>query len=98
MVARPGSSPYLSKEALLFLSTSELTDLIDRTIDAQPFLGTLSADPTSRGLFTALGLLGQGVTPATRTLRPMRMSCVPSIPQLRRQSEAIRNPCRGNSC
>jgi len=70
MVSRPGSSPYLSKEGLLFLSKPELTDLMNRTIDAQPFLGTLSADPTSRGLFTALGLLGQGVTHGDANLTP----------------------------
>ncbi len=62
MVSRPGSSPYLQKEGLLFLSTPELMRLMNRIIDAQPFLGTLSADPTARGLFSALGLLGQGVT------------------------------------
>ena len=70
MVSQPGSSPYLSKEALLFLSTPELTDLMNRTIDAQPFLGTLSADPTSRGLFSALGLMGQGVTHGDANLAP----------------------------
>ena len=60
MVSRPGSSPYLSKEGLLFLSTPELTDLMNRTIDAQPFLGTLSADPTSRGLFYRAGTARAG--------------------------------------
>ncbi len=70
MVSRPGSSPYLSKEGLLFLSTPELTDLMNRTIDAQPFLGTLSANPTSRGLFSALGLLGEGVTHSDANLAP----------------------------
>ena len=70
MVSRPGSSPYLSKEGLLFLATPELTNLMNRTIDAQPFLGTLSADPTSRGLFSALGLLGQGVTHGDADLAP----------------------------
>jgi len=70
MVSQPGSSPYLTKEGLLFLSKSDLTNLLNRTIDAQPFLGTLSADPTSRGLFTALGLLGQGVTHADANLAP----------------------------
>jgi uncharacterized protein len=70
MVSRPGSSPYLSKEGLLFLSAPELTDLMNHTIDAQPFLGTLSADPTSRGLFSALGLLGQGVTHGDADLAP----------------------------
>ena len=51
MVRRPDASPYFRKEGLLFLSKPELTDLLNRTIDAQPFLGTLSADPTARGLF-----------------------------------------------
>ena len=72
MVSRPGSSPYLEKEGLLFLSTTDLTTLLNRTIDAQPFLGTLSADPTSRGLFSALGLLGQGVTHDNTDLAPYR--------------------------
>ena len=70
MVSQPGSSPYLLREGLLFLATPELTNLLDRTIDAQPFLGTLSADPTSRGLFSALGLLGQGVTHGDADLAP----------------------------
>ena len=70
MVSQPGSSPYLAKEGLLFLSTPDLTNLLNRTIDAQPFLGTLSADPTSRGLFSALGLLGQGVTHGDADLAP----------------------------
>ncbi|MGH7189602.1 MAG: MMPL family transporter, partial [Acetobacteraceae bacterium] len=62
MVSRPGSSPYFSKEGLLFLSTSDLARLLNRIVDAQPFLGKLAQDPTARGLFSALGLLGQGVT------------------------------------
>jgi hopanoid biosynthesis associated RND transporter like protein HpnN len=72
MVSRPDASPYLQKEGLLFLSTPELTSLLNRTIDAQPFLGTLSADPTARGLFSALGLLGQGVTHGDADLAPYR--------------------------
>ncbi|MGH7056347.1 MAG: MMPL family transporter [Acetobacteraceae bacterium] len=62
MVSRPGSSPYFSKEGLLFLSTNDLARLLNRIVDAQPFLGKLAQDPTARGLFSALGLLGQGVT------------------------------------
>ena len=54
MVRRPEASPYFRKEGLLLLSTTKLTDLLDRTIDAQPFLGKLAADPTARGLFSAL--------------------------------------------
>lgn len=70
MVSRPGASPYLAKEGLLFLSLKDLTRVLDRIIDAQPFLGTLSQDPTARGLFSALGLLGQGVTHAGADLAP----------------------------
>ena len=38
-----------------------LQGLLDQTIDAQPFLGQLAADPSARGLFAALSLLGMGV-------------------------------------
>jgi uncharacterized protein len=72
MVSRPGSSPYLAREGLLFLSTQDLTSLLNRIVDAQPFLGKLAADPTSRGLFSALGLLGQGVTHGGADLAPYR--------------------------
>jgi uncharacterized protein len=69
-VRRPDASPFLRKEGLLFLDTKQLTDLMDRTIDAQPFLGQLVADPTARGLFSALSLLGMGVTKGDVDLGP----------------------------
>ena len=70
MVRRPDASPYLRREGLLLLPTDQLTDLLNRTIDAQPFLGKLAADPTARGLFSALSLLGQGVTHDDADLTP----------------------------
>ncbi len=60
-VTRPDASPYFSANAFLFLSQDELSALLDRTIDAQPFLGQLVADPSARGLFAALSLIGVGV-------------------------------------
>jgi hopanoid biosynthesis associated RND transporter like protein HpnN len=60
-VRRPDSNPYLQREGLLFLDTQQLTDLLNQTISAQPFLGQLAADPSARGLFAALGLLAVGV-------------------------------------
>jgi hopanoid biosynthesis associated RND transporter like protein HpnN len=69
-VRRPDDSPYLRQEGLLLLSTGQLTDLLNRTIDAQPFLGELAADPTARGLFSALSLLGKGVTHDHADLTP----------------------------
>src|SRR5689334_19813492 len=69
-VRRPDSNPYLEKEGLLFLSTKDLSSLMDQTIDAQPFLGQLVADPSARGLFSALSLLGMGVTHGDADLSP----------------------------
>ena len=44
---------------------------MDRTIDAQPFLGQLAADPSARGLFAALTLLGMGVERGEAALGPI---------------------------
>jgi uncharacterized protein len=69
-VRRPDASPYFDKNGLLFLDLPQLTAVMDRTIDAQPFLGQLVADPTARGLFSALALLGVGVAKAGTDLTP----------------------------
>ncbi len=68
-VRRPDSSPYFDTNGLLFLSTAELGPLMDRTIDAQPFLGQLVADPSARGLFAALSLIGIGIEHGQADLR-----------------------------
>ncbi len=67
---RPDSSPYFNRNGLLFLDTKTLGDLLDRTIDAQPFLGQLVADPSARGLFAALSLLAVGVQHGQGNLAP----------------------------
>jgi hopanoid biosynthesis associated RND transporter like protein HpnN len=69
-VRRPDASPFLEKEGLLFLNLKQLSTLMDQTIDAQPFLGQLVADPSARGLFSALSLLGMGVTQGDADLSP----------------------------
>jgi hopanoid biosynthesis associated RND transporter like protein HpnN len=61
-VRRPDSSPFLSREGLLFLDTPRLEAVLDRIIDTQPFLGELAADQSARGLFAVLSLLGRGAT------------------------------------
>ncbi len=48
---RPDSSPFLSQEGLLFLDTPRLEAVLERIIEAQPFLGALAADHSARGLF-----------------------------------------------
>ena len=69
-VRRPDALPFFHKEGFLFLEPKQLTALMDQTIDAQPFLGQLVADPSIRGLFAALSLLGMGVTRGEADLTP----------------------------
>jgi uncharacterized protein len=69
-VRRPDASPFFEKNGLLFLDLPQLTAIMDRTIDAQPFLGQLVADPTARGLFSALALMGVGVSRGEADLKP----------------------------
>ena len=60
-VRRPDASPFFDRNGLLFLDKKDLEHLLNQTIDAQPFIGQLVADPSARGLFSALSLVGMGV-------------------------------------
>ena len=73
-VRRPDASPFLRQEGLLFLDRGKLETMLDRVIDAQPFLGELAKDPSARGLFAALSLLGQGVEQQRADLSAYRVS------------------------
>jgi len=61
-VRLPDDSPFLENHGLLFLDKPVLGSLLDSIVAAQPFLGTLSADPSARGIFSALGLMGEGLS------------------------------------
>jgi len=69
-VRQPDVSPYLERNGLMFLSRPELSALLDQTIDAQPFLGQLAADPSLRGLLSALSLISEGVQAGQANLTP----------------------------
>ncbi len=69
-VRRPDALPFFQKEGFLFLEPKQLAALMDQTIDAQPFLGQLVADPSIRGLFAALSLLGMGAARGEADLTP----------------------------
>ncbi len=71
-VRRPDASPYFDKQGLLFLDKPALEKVLEHTIDAQPFLGQLAADPSARGLFASLALLGLGVTQDQADLGPYK--------------------------
>jgi hopanoid biosynthesis associated RND transporter like protein HpnN len=69
-VRRPDASPFLERNALLFLDVEPLQELLDKTIDAQPFLGYLAEDPSLRGLVQALSLIAEGVKRKQANLTP----------------------------
>lgn len=73
-IRRPDALPWLHREGLLFLAPDRLADLLDRTVDAQPFLGRLAADPSARGLFGAFSLLAVGVEQGGMNLDPYQVA------------------------
>jgi hypothetical protein len=59
-VRQPDTNSYFQRDGLLFLSVAQVQDFADHLIAAQPFLGTLAADPSIRGVLGAVDLLAQG--------------------------------------
>ncbi len=66
----PEALPFYSREGLLFLPEPKLRALLDNLITAQPLLGQLVADPTGRGLFSALSLMALGLAHGGVDLTP----------------------------
>jgi hypothetical protein len=60
-IRRPDALPYLRQNAFLLVDQATLQSVLDSTVDAQPFLGQLVADPSLRGLAAALGLVVEGI-------------------------------------
>jgi hopanoid biosynthesis associated RND transporter like protein HpnN len=66
----PAGSAFYAQNGLLLLPIKQLGQLLNSIIAAQPFLGGLAADPSSRGLFTGIGLIAQGVQQGQADLGP----------------------------
>lgn len=58
---RPDGGAFFQRYGLLFLPASEVRKIADAVIEAQPFIGALSTDPSLRGLFDVLSLAMLGV-------------------------------------
>jgi hopanoid biosynthesis associated RND transporter like protein HpnN len=58
---RPDGGPFFQRYGLLFLPTEQVQKIANAVIEAQPFIGSLSQDPSLRGLFDVLSLAMQGV-------------------------------------
>jgi hopanoid biosynthesis associated RND transporter like protein HpnN len=66
----PAGLDFYNHEGLLLLPVPDLARLLNSIVAAQPFLGELAADPSSRGLFNGLGLIAQGVQAGQANLTP----------------------------
>jgi len=53
-VRQPTGGEFFKRNGILYSSVGELQTLSNKLIDAQPLLGTLSVDPSARGLFRLL--------------------------------------------
>ncbi len=66
----PAGNDFYARNGLLLLPVPQLAKLLNGIVAAQPFLGQLAADPSSRGLFTGLALIAQGVQMGQADLTP----------------------------
>ena len=75
-VQRPDGGDFFAREGLLFGSPDEVGRSTAALIEAQPLLGPLAADPSLRGVTTALGTVLDGVAAGSAKLdridRPMQ--------------------------
>jgi len=60
-VSRPDGGPFFDKNGLMLLPVADVQNLADSMIKAQPFIGSIAADPSLRGLADTLSLALQGV-------------------------------------
>ena len=60
-VRRADGGPFFDRYGLLFLDTKYLEKVSQSIIKAQPFIASLAADPSLRGLFNVLSLAMEGI-------------------------------------
>ncbi|QJU57520.1 MMPL family transporter [Sphingomonas sp. AP4-R1] len=61
-VARPDGGAFFQKEGLLFGSREDVSRTTAALVDAQPLLGPLAADPSLRGVASAIGTVAEGAS------------------------------------
>ena len=89
LVFSPETHPFFLRSGLLYLGLDDLTGLADDLADSQPFLSTLAADPSLRGL---AGVLKDALDGAENYDQARRIASV-----LNRISEAAAATAEGKS-
>src|SRR5271165_5933242 len=75
-IRRPDGGEFFARNGILFLSLDEVRRDTAELIKAQPFLGTLAADPTLRGVLRTLSQSLEGVRLGKATLEDLRPAVV----------------------
>ena len=70
-VSNPAGLPFFRRNGLLFSSRKDLSAQLEELVRAQPMIGMLAADPSARGVFSALRLSLEGVERGETTLEPL---------------------------
>src|SRR5258706_7553102 len=89
-VSRPDGGEFFERDGILLLSLDEVQHSTADLISAQPFLGTLAADPTLRGVFRALSQSLEGVRLGKAKLEDLE-------PALAALADALELLAKGNS-
>jgi uncharacterized protein len=71
-VRRPDALNFFARNGLLFLDPEDLQRRVDQLLKAQPFLGSLAADPSLRGLMNLMSLIAKGVREKETTFDAIR--------------------------
>ena len=71
-IYRPDGGEFFARNGVLFLSVADVRRDMAQLIKAEPFLGTLAADPTLRGVLGAISQSLEGVRHEKTTLEGMR--------------------------
>ena len=71
-VSRPDGGAFFARNGVLFLSLDEVRRDTAQLIKAEPFLGTLAADPTLRGVMGAISQSTEGLRLGKTTLDDMK--------------------------
>jgi hopanoid biosynthesis associated RND transporter like protein HpnN len=71
-VTRPDGGEFFARNGILFRDLDDVKSDMAQLIKAQPFLGTLAADPTLRGILGALSQSVEGLHLGKTTLEDMK--------------------------
>ena len=89
-VSRPDGGEFFERDGILLLSLDEVQRSTADLISAQPFLGTLAADPTLRGVFRTLSQSLEGVRLGKAKLEDLK-------PALAALADALERLAKGES-